>query len=158
PLPGMGVGFARKQRFGGASLRTDMLEMIIARCTRLCCGFPFLVILTAVIASAGATEYARRHFAIDTDTSQLISATLPSRQRELQPDAAFPQRTDTIVIVVDGLTPELADGSARALAEALGAKGDLFRAVRRPDAGPFFDQNGLLFLAPTELARTTEQM
>src|SRR5262245_58507838 len=139
-------------------LRTDMLEMIIARCTRACCRFPFLVILAAVIASAGAAEYARRHFAIDTDTSQLISAALPWRQRELQLDAAFPHRTDTIVVVVDGLTPELADGSARALAEALGEKPDLFRAVRRPDAGAFFDQNGLLFLSTTELARTTEQM
>jgi|RhiMethySRZTD1v2_1073278.scaffolds.fasta_scaffold08988_3 hopanoid biosynthesis associated RND transporter like protein HpnN len=135
-----------------------MLETIIACCTRACCRFPYLVILTAAIASAAATEYARRHFAIDTDTSQLISSALPWRQRELQLDRAFPQRTDTIVVVVDGLTPELADGSAGALAEALAAKPDLFHSVRRPDAGPFFDQNGLLFLSTAELARTTEQM
>ena len=133
-----------------------MLETIIARCTRACCAFPWLVILTAVIGTAGAIEYARQHFAIVTDTSQLISSALPWRQRELRLDAAFPQRTDTIVVVVDGSTPELADGSARALAEALGKKPDLFQAVRRPDAGPFFDQNGLLFLSTEELTRTTE--
>src|SRR5215470_9389349 len=103
-----------------------MLETIIVRCTRACCCFPWLVIITATIGTAGAIAYARQHFAIDTNTGQLISSALPWRQRELQLDAAFPQRTDTIVIVVDGLTPELADGSARALAEALGAKGDLF--------------------------------
>src|SRR5262249_36573105 len=94
----------------------------------------------------------------DTDTSQLISSALPWRQRELRLDAAFPQRTDTIVVVVDGLTPELADGSAGTLAEALGKKPELFQAVRRPDAGPFFDQNGLLFLSTEELTRATEEM
>jgi uncharacterized protein len=135
-----------------------MLETIIARCTRACCCFPWLVILTALIGAGGASEYARRHFAIDTDTSQLISSALPWRQRELALAAAFPQRTDTIVVVVDAPTPELADGSARALAEALAKKPDLFRAVRRPDAGPFFDQNGLLFLSREEIARATEQM
>jgi hypothetical protein len=97
-----------------------MLETIIACCTRACCRFPYLVILTAAIASAAATEYARRHFAIDTDTSQLISSALPWRQRELQLDRAFPQRTDTIVVVVDGLTPELADRLRRCACRGAG--------------------------------------
>jgi len=135
-----------------------MLETIIAGCTRACCRFPWLVIFTAIIGTAGAMEYARRHFAIDTDTSQLISAALPWRQRELQLDVAFPQRTDTIVVVVDGSTPELADVSARALAEEFGKTPHLFEVVRRPDAGPFFEQNGLLFLSSEEVEQATEQM
>src|SRR5215510_12382480 len=118
-----------------------MLETIIASCTRACCRVPWLVILIATIATAAAAEYARRHFAIDTDTSQLISSALPWRQRELQLDAAVPQRTDTIVVVVDGLTPELADAASRALAEEFGKTPHLFEAVRRPDAGPFFERN-----------------
>ena len=116
------------------------------------------MLLTAIIGTAGAIDYGRRHFAIDTDTSQLISAALPWRQRELQLDAAFPQRTDTIVIVVDGLTPDLADVSARALAEELGKMPQLFQAVRRPDAGLFFEQNGLLFVSLEEVGQATEQM
>jgi len=139
-------------------LRTDLLETIIASTTRACCRFAWLVLLTAIIGTAGAIDYGRRHFAIDTDTSQLISAALPWRQRELQLDAAFPQRTDTIVIVVDGLTPDLADVSARALAEELGKMPQLFQAVRRPDAGLFFEQNGLLFLSLEEVGQATEQM
>ena len=135
-----------------------MLESIIAGCTRVCCRVPWLVILIALIATAGAGEYARRHFAIDTDTSQLISSGLPWRQRELQLDAAFPQRTDTIVVVVDGPTPELADASARALAEELAKTPELFAAVRRPDAGPFFERNGLLFLSTQEVEQATEQL
>src|SRR5262245_64847300 len=92
-----------------------MLEMIIVRCTRACCCFPWLVIITATIGTAGAIAYAHQHFAIDTNTGQLISSALPWRQRELQLDAAFPQRTDTIVVVVDGLTQEIVDSSDRAL-------------------------------------------
>src|SRR5262249_26879638 len=86
------------------------------------------------------------------------SSDLPWRQRELQLDAAFPQRTETIVVVVDGLTPEIADASARALAAKLAQWPDLFQSIRRPDGGPFFDRNGLLFLSTEELGRTAEQL
>jgi uncharacterized protein len=106
----------------------------------------------------GAIEYTRVNFAIDTNTSQLISSDLPWRQRELQLDAAFPQRTDTIVVVVDGLTPEVADTAARALAAELARRPELFQSIRRPDGGPFLDRNGLLFLSAAELERTAEQM
>jgi len=147
---------ARSETWRGI-LRTDMLEAIIVRCTRACCCFPWLVIITALIGTAGAIEYAHQHFAIDTNTGQLISSALPWRQRELQLDAAFPQRTDTIVVVVDGLTPEIVDSSARALAAELARKPELFHAVRGP-GGPFFDRNGLLFLSTGELGRTAEQM
>ena len=147
---------ARSETWRGI-LRTDMLEAIIVRCTRACCCYPWLVIITALIGTAGAIEYAHQHFAIDTNTGQLISSALPWRQRELQLDAAFPQRTDTIVVVVDGLTPEIVDSSARALAAELARKPELFHAVRGP-GGPFFDRNGLLFLSTGELGRTAEQM
>src|SRR5262249_54435834 len=113
-----------------AALGTGMLEIIIVRCTRACCCFPWLVIITAMIGAAGAVAYVRQNFAIDTNTSQLISSALPWRQRELQLDAAFPHRADAIVVVVDSLTPEIADSSTRALAAALATRTDLFRAVR----------------------------
>src|SRR5215471_563429 len=131
-----------------------MLETIIVRCTRACCCFPWLVIITATIGTAGAIAYARQNFAIDTNTGQLISSALPWRQRELQLDAAFPQRTDAIMVVVDGLTPEIAESSARALAEELKRRPELFQVARRPDGGLFFDRNGLLYLSKDELGRT----
>jgi hopanoid biosynthesis associated RND transporter like protein HpnN len=135
-----------------------MLETVIVRCARACCCFPWLVIITAMIGTAGAVAYARHNFAIDTNTSQLISSALPWRQRELQLDAAFPHRADAIAVVVDGLTPEIADSSARALVAALARRTDLFQAVRRPDGGPFFDRNGLLFLSVKEVEQTAEHV
>ena len=152
------MGVARTNDRWRAILRADALETVIARCTRACCRFPWFVIVTAMIGTVGAIAYARQNFAIDTDTSQLISSALPWRQRELQLHAAFPQLTDMIVVVVDGLTPEIADNSARALATELARRPELFQVVRRPDGGPFFDRNGLLFLSTEELRRTAQQI
>src|SRR5512142_2957221 len=70
--------------------------------------------LTAIVAAAlavSALVYVARNFAIDTNTATLISPDLPWRQREAAFDAAFPQRTDLIAIVVDAATPELAESA-----------------------------------------------
>jgi hypothetical protein len=152
------LGFPAAKENWRPILRTDTLVAIIARCTQACCCFPWLVIIAATISTAGAIEYACRNFAIDTNTGQLISPALTWRQRELQLDAAFPQRTDTIMVVVDGLTPEIADLSASVLATELAKRPGLFQSVRRLHGGPFFDRNGLLFLSTEELGRTAEQM
>jgi len=135
-----------------------MLDTVIVRVVRTCCRFPWFVLVVVVIAAAGAAAYVQENFAITTDTSQLISAKLPWRQREIQFDAAFPQQSDTIVVVLDAATPELADSASRALADALAWKPDHIQSVRQPDAGPFFEREGLLFLSTSEVARTTEQL
>ncbi|HEX6001063.1 MAG TPA: MMPL family transporter [Hyphomicrobiaceae bacterium] len=135
-----------------------MLEAVIVRCARACCCFPWVVIITAVIGTVGGVAYVRQNFAIDTNTSQLISSALPWRQRELQLDAAFPQRADAIVVVVDGLTPEIADSAARTLAAALAKRADLLQSVSRPDGGAFFERNGLMFLSVKELERAAEHV
>jgi uncharacterized protein len=116
------------------------------------------VLLLAAVLGGTAALYSAQHFAINTDSSQLLSSQLPWRQRELTFDAAFPQRTRLIAIVVDGATPELAERATASLAQRLSQRADLLHHVRRPDGGPFFDRNGLLFLSTEEVARTTEDL
>jgi hopanoid biosynthesis associated RND transporter like protein HpnN len=135
-----------------------MLGTVIVRVVRTCCRFPWLVLVVAMITAAGAAAYVHENFAITTDTSQLISAALPWRQREIQFDAAFPQQADTIVVVLDAATPELADSASRALVQALAREPEHFQSVHQPDAGPFFEQNGMLFLSTSEVARAAEQL
>ena len=135
-----------------------MLGTVIASVVRSCCRFSWFVLIGAAILTAGAGQYVRQNFAITTDISGLISAKLPWRQREIQYDAAFPQQSDTITVVVDASTPELVDGASRALADALAKDAKHFQSVRQPDAGPFFEREGLLFLSASDVARTTEQM
>ncbi|HYI88699.1 MAG TPA: hopanoid biosynthesis-associated RND transporter HpnN, partial [Beijerinckiaceae bacterium] len=131
-----------------------MIERIVAFCTHR----PWLVIgLCGVLTALGLFTTITR-FSINTETARLISADVPWRLNEAALDKAFPQRTDLMLVVIDGDTPERAAEASDRLAQALGPHDDLLRSVRQPDSGPFFDRNGLLFLSTDELASTTEQL
>ncbi len=114
------------------------------------------LIVVAALLTVGSAFYVARHFAIDTDSAKLISDKVAWRQRSAAFDAAFPDRNDLIAIVVDGVTPDLAEHAAATLTARLAKKTDLFHVVRRPDGGPFFDRNGLLFLDAAEVRKTTD--
>jgi hopanoid biosynthesis associated RND transporter like protein HpnN len=127
---------------------------IVAACSRR----PWVVLAAAVVVGGIALAYTMRHIAIDTDSTKLLSSDLPWRQREIAFDAAFPQRVNQIVIVVDGATPELAETAAATLTQRLTAQPAVFVSVNRPDGGPFLDRNGLLFLSLAEVKQTTEDL
>ncbi|HKG76896.1 MAG TPA: MMPL family transporter [Beijerinckiaceae bacterium] len=131
-----------------------MIERTVAICTRR----PWAVIALALALTLIGLYVTVTRFAINTNTERLISADVPWRKALEAYDEAFPQRKDLIVAVVDGDTPEIADEAADKLARALAAHPRVLQSVRRPDSGPFFDKNGLLFLSTDELTRTTEQL
>ena len=133
-------------------------DSLIARIVRCCSRYPWRVVVLAAAFCACAFVYAVGHFAIDTDTAKLISADVPWRKREIAFDAAFPHRADLIAVVVDGATPELAEHATAALAQRLPSRSEVFRAVWRPDGGPFFDRTGLLFQSTGELAQTLQRL
>jgi len=133
-----------------------MIERSVARIVAAAIRLPWLTILLGLAVTSGAIYYVINNFAITTDTSQLISPELDWRKRERQFDAAFPQHTDTIDIVIDGKTPELTESAAASLASALSEKKpDPFAIVRRRDGGAFFDKNGLLYLSLPEVQDIT---
>lgn len=138
--------------------RLPFFEARIAGLVRVCCAYPIVTLLVAVLLTIGAGAYASRHFAIQTDTGKLISPDLPWRQRELQLDAAFPHQSDTLLVVIDGATPELADSAAKSLGAALANKPAQIKAVYDPAGGAFFETNGLLFLSVDEVRTTTDQL
>ena len=78
-----------------------MIERSVASIVAAALRLPWLTIVLGMALTAGAVTYITSHFAITTDTSQLISSELDWRQREQQFDAAFPQHSDTIEIVID---------------------------------------------------------
>jgi len=97
-------------------------------------------------------------FNMTTDTGELISAKTPWRQDGLAVEAAFPQQKDSIIVVIDGQTPELAEDGAKRLMQALQADKTHVGSVERPDGGPFFDSNGLLFADPNEVKDATAKL
>ncbi len=102
--------------------------------------------------------YAATHLSIDTDINNMLPANVPWRQNERALDKAFPQNADLLVVVIDGQTGDIAENAARELAERMRAEPDLFRYVRRPDGGEFFDRNGPLFLSVPELQALSDKL
>jgi hopanoid biosynthesis associated RND transporter like protein HpnN len=127
---------------------------VVAACARR----PWLVVLVAAALTASAFLYTAKHIAIDSDSARLIAPDVSWRQRERAFDAAFPRQANLIAVVVDGSTPELAEQATAALAQRLSDQTGLFRAVWRPDGGPFFDRAGLLFESTTALGQTMQRL
>jgi len=134
------------------------MTRLIARLVAVSCRHAWLVLAIGVLLAIGAGIYAQRHMAIDTDSSKLFSPNLPWRQREIAYDAAFPHQARLIAVIVDGNTPELAESGASQLAQQLARDATHFLRVGRPDGGPFFARNGMLFLSTAEVQKTTEQI
>jgi hypothetical protein len=135
-----------------------MLNSAIVRTVEFCARHIWGVIIVALILAAASAAYTVRHFAIDTNVNNLISRDLPWRQRELEYQAAFPQGTKLILVVVEGPTPEQTGAATRALSQGLSNEPALFRSVEEEGGGAFFQHNRLLFLPTEQLARIISQL
>jgi hopanoid biosynthesis associated RND transporter like protein HpnN len=131
-----------------------ILERIVAFCARNA----GLIVLLAIATGLLCGFYSATHFAMNSDPASLISSQTSWRKRNAQFDAGFPQLNNTIVIVIDGATPELASRAANEIAGALEKAPDLFHYVRRPGGGDFFAHEGLLFLPLSQVRTTTGQL
>jgi hopanoid biosynthesis associated RND transporter like protein HpnN len=116
------------------------------------------IVIAILLLSVGGGYYAGTHLAIDTDIEHMLPTDVAWRHNEAALDRAFPQNDSLFVVVIDGETGDLADRAARRLADGMRAKPALFRYVRRPDGGAFFDKNGLLFMSAAELEALSEQL
>ena len=130
----------------------------IARVVRLSTAHAWAVIPAFLIAAALAGLYVSRHIAINTDSSKLLSSSLPWRQQEMKLNRLFPQRTDLMIAVIDATTPEAADEAADALVNALTGRPDVVREVSRPDGGEFFARDGVLFLSLDDVKSNMAQL
>ncbi|GAA4330774.1 MMPL family transporter [Pigmentiphaga soli] len=135
-----------------------MLTSSITRVVRFSMRHAFLVIALALLLCAASVVYVARHFAIDTDVSGLIDADAPWKRRSMAIDAAFPQRADLTLAVVEAPAAEFADRAAAELAARLALDRKSFRAVSRPGGGDFFDHNGLLFLDDADFDRLATRL
>jgi hopanoid biosynthesis associated RND transporter like protein HpnN len=135
-----------------------MLTSLLSRLVRFAACRPWTVILAALLLVIAGGLYAARHFAIDTNTGRLLDLTAPWAKRDAEVDAAFPQRQQTILAVVQAPARELADAAADALADALRRQPARFRAVNQPGGGEYFAREALLFLEPAELDEVVSKL
>ena len=130
----------------------------ITRLVQLSSRYAWPVILGFLFLAVVSASYFTRHFAMTTDSKNLLSSSLPWRQQEMILNAAFPQRIDQIIAVIDATTPESADDAADALVNELASRSDVIRTIRRPDGGEFFERNGILLLSLDEVQRSTADL
>src|ERR1700728_914695 len=136
----------------------DSQSSLIARLVGVCSHRASFVVALAVVFGAAMIHYVVGNFAMTTDTSALLSAKLAWRVQETAFDTAFPSDNSNIVVVVDGRTPELSEEAAARLTERLSAQPNLFHTVQRPDAGPFWAHNRLLFASIEDVKAVTAQL
>jgi uncharacterized protein len=131
---------------------------VITRLVQLSSRYAWPTILSFLLLAAVSATYFTRHFAIITDSKELLSSSLPWRQQERMLHDAFPQRIDQIIAVIDASTPEAADDAADALVNGLASRPDVIRSVSRPDGGEFFERDGILLLSLDEVERSTADL
>lgn len=124
---------------------------LIARLVSLCAERAWIVLILALVNVAVLSTYVVRHFAMSTNTYELLSPKLPWRMRETQFNEVFPRASPKIVVVIDGQTPELTDAATTALGQSLRTQPALFRAAYSPDFGPFWAHNGLLYASTQDV-------
>ena len=131
---------------------------IIARLVGLCAANAWGVLALGVLFCIGVTTYVAGHFSMTTDTYALLSPKLDWRMRETAFNEKFPDDISNVVVVIDGRTPELSEAAAAALAAALTSQPRLFHAVERPDGGPFWAHEGLLFGSTDDVKAVIAQL
>ena len=116
-----------------------------------------LVVLAGIVLAVLACAVAATHLGVTTDTDLMFSSSLPWRRNAIEMNKDFPQFHDLLVAVINAREPEEADATAAELADALSPDHVHFRSVRRPDASPYFQTNGLLFLDLPQLTAIMDQ-
>jgi uncharacterized protein len=116
------------------------------------------VALGGAALAAAAMVFTAGHFSLSTSEDDLISPNLPYRLAETELAGQFPDLDPQIVVVVDGATPELTEEAAQALTDKLAAQPAMFLSVRRPDGGPFWAREGLLYQPTAEVKSSLQQL
>lgn len=136
----------------------SLTSSLISRLLELCVAHARVTTAAVIVLCGAAAQYVIGHFAMNTDTYELISAKLPWRIRQTAFDATFPTGGSDLVVVVDGKTPELGKEAADELAASLRTQKGLFRSVQEPDGGPFWAHEGLLFASVDDVKHAMAQL
>jgi hopanoid biosynthesis associated RND transporter like protein HpnN len=121
-------------------------------------GHASTVLIATLLATAAVLLYLQQNFRINTDLNGMISEKLRFQKVEKEFSKAFPQFSDTIVVVIDGDTPEQAVSACKLMAASLRKETGIFKTVYEPGGDDFFEKNGLLYLSRTQLEDLADKL
>jgi hypothetical protein len=119
---------------------------------------PRLTAAAGVLAGVLAGYYAAGNLGVNTDTANMIAATLPWRQHFNEYRDAFPSRDRNLVLVIDAPTPAGADEFALAMLRELRRRPEIYGAPLLAGEGEFFARNGLLYLPTPKLEALVDEL
>lgn len=135
-----------------------MPQLVLLRAVSFAIRKPIVVLMAVLALVLVSIAWSVTHFDMSTDTGEMISEKTDWRRAEAEVGKAFPGGDESVVIVIDGKTPELAEAAASKLTRALAADHKNFVTARRPDGGEFFRKNGMLFASVAEVQATTAKL
>lgn len=116
------------------------------------------VLALAAFVTAISFSYAFMYLGINTDTTKMLAADIPFQKIREQYKKVFPQNTDSILLVVEANTPEMAYAAVKTLDVRLRKKSDYIKSIYIPLTGSFFEKNALLYLGLPEIEQLAESV
>lgn len=110
------------------------------------------------LATLAIAAWTVPHVGFNMDHKRLVSPDLPFQRVAERFAEYFPSLDDTLLVVIDGQTPERAREAAERLAARLQQRRDVFHDVYVPGASAFFLKNGLLYRSPEDLEAFVEDL
>jgi hopanoid biosynthesis associated RND transporter like protein HpnN len=143
----------------GKSAERGFIELFSTRLVGVAHRRAWAFLLVYLLFTIFAVRFIGTNLGINSYIEDMIAEELPWRQTFREYHESFPQYVDNLLIVIDGITPDLARQAQYSLAaEFERDDGGLFESVFLPGAGAFFDQNGLLYLETDELFELSDKI
>ena len=98
------------------------------------------------------------YLGINTNTTEMLAADVPFQEAREHYKKTFPQNADSILLVVEARTPEMAYTAVKSLGGRLKNEPEHFTSVYTPFGGSFFEKNALLYLDLPELEQLAESV
>lgn len=114
------------------------------------------VLAVEALLTLVAAIFTLTHLGVNADNKRLLSPDLPFQKHAAAFQEHFSSLDDSILIVIDAASPEVAREAARELAARLEESPDHFHGVLVPGGDPFFERNGMLLLSIEELEELTD--
>jgi hopanoid biosynthesis associated RND transporter like protein HpnN len=116
------------------------------------------VLVLATMATAISFSYAYMYLGINTNTTEMLAADVPFQEAREHYKKTFPQNTDSILLVVEASTPEMAYAAVKNLDGRFRNEPEHITSVYTPLGGSFFERNALLYLDLPELKQLAESV
>jgi hopanoid biosynthesis associated RND transporter like protein HpnN len=104
-----------------------------------------LAVVAILTATIGLGGYAATHIGINVDPNSFFSENLRFQKAIVEFAEYFPVLTNSLLVVVDGETPEITRAAAEALVADLDGQRQVFHRAFQPGEDRFFERHGLLY-------------